>query len=562
MVRKEKEQKKAILGARPVFSYPLLLWVVSAVALGAPSFAPSRVSYVEGIVAFEQRDQLDWSSVTVNLPVGEGDHFVLQEESRMEFEFDDGSFLRLGSISDAQFRTLSERKIRVQLSVGHLILRVNGSTSYQIVTSLAEISVKGRSVCRVDVAESGQTRVVVRKGVANVMSDVGREVLRVGEVLTIQDRGELLRQTSYLKDDFDFWSDRRDARHVTNDSKRYLGQAYVGAYDLDQYGRWGYVSSYGFVWWPQVKKNWCPYREGRWFYRSGWGWTWVSYERWGWLPYHYGAWVYLPYDSRWCWVPRRLSRWSPATVNFYVGENLIGWSPRRPGERKMRRRGDGAARGTLLRSRRSPLPRGLTVMPQEDFLAGGIPRSLSLNPETVQGLRPMLPHQLKKLLASRLGSKETRTGSTGLRQFRKREGWPTQGRLWPGLVISPPPSKAASSGINPGEWTHTKERAKRANQMSRRNFGGHQLRMGLGSVFLRENVPGSRPSSRLDSREDRRPARRRPAAFGHFSVRRGHSFDRSEGVRSERSRVRSSIRRSRLQGSSRVRSTSRSQRRR
>ena len=231
-------------------------------------------------------EEVDWSPVTVNLPVREGDRFVLLEDSRMEFEFNEGSFLRLGSDTDAEFHKLGEEKVRIRLNLGGLILRINRSASYIVSTIFSTVGLNGSGLYRIDLEPNGAIRIVVRKGSAKVTTVVSSRTLYEGEVLTIRGPDDSLSTIalSYLKDDFDLWSDRRDALQVAYQATRYLGRCYAGVSDLDRYGSWGYLSIYGHLWWPRAPKSWCPYRNGRWICYPGWGWTWISDEPWGWLP--------------------------------------------------------------------------------------------------------------------------------------------------------------------------------------------------------------------------------------------------------------------------------------
>ena len=125
------------------------------------------------------------------------------------------------------------------------------------------------------------------------------------------------------RDGWDEWTDRRTADAVAYASTNYLPDyVYAGVSDLDRYGRWVDIGTYGYGWAPSyVDAGWSPYWDGRWCYRPHWGWTWVSYEPWGWLPYHYGSW-YFSAGFGWCWLPGPsfgFHFWSPGLVRFYNG---------------------------------------------------------------------------------------------------------------------------------------------------------------------------------------------------------------------------------------------------
>jgi len=114
-----------------------------------------------------------------------------------------------------------------------------------------------------------------------------------------------------------------------------LGQACAGVSvsfnlffnNLQPYGTWINVPSYGQVWYPSsVGVGWQPYSRGHWVWTAQ-GWMWISSEPWGWATYHYGRWVYAE-DYGWVWVPGAV--WAPAWVSWYVGPSYVGWAPLPP----------------------------------------------------------------------------------------------------------------------------------------------------------------------------------------------------------------------------------------
>jgi hypothetical protein len=118
----------------------------------------------------------------------------------------------------------------------------------------------------------------------------------------------------------------------------------VGLGQLDVDGTWVHDSGYGPVWYPNVAVvDWAPYRYGRWEWITPWGWTWIDAARWGFAPSHYGRWAMI--GRRWAWVPGRLAPrpvYAPALVVFVGGSGNssltvgsgpgIAWYPLAPGE--------------------------------------------------------------------------------------------------------------------------------------------------------------------------------------------------------------------------------------
>jgi len=96
---------------------------------------------------------------------------------------------------------------------------------------------------------------------------------------------------------------------------------------LEPYGRWFEHPQYGFVWSPDVDRNWRPYTRGRWVFTEEYGWYWEAEEPWGWAVFHYGRW-FLDDDAGWIWVPG--TEWAPAWVAWRHSDQQVGWAPLPP----------------------------------------------------------------------------------------------------------------------------------------------------------------------------------------------------------------------------------------
>lgn len=97
--------------------------------------------------------------------------------------------------------------------------------------------------------------------------------------------------------------------------------------DLNNYGEWINIPTYGDAWHPYVVEDWMPYDNGYWTYSDA-GWTWISYEPFGWIVYHYGYWYNDP-NYGWVWLPSN-NQWSPARVDWIDYGDYVGWAPMPP----------------------------------------------------------------------------------------------------------------------------------------------------------------------------------------------------------------------------------------
>jgi hypothetical protein len=97
--------------------------------------------------------------------------------------------------------------------------------------------------------------------------------------------------------------------------------------ELEPYGRWINDPEYGYVWSPDVERNFQPYgTRGHWV-MTDYGNTWVSDYDWGWAPFHYGRWMFDDYYG-WLWIPG--TEWGPAWVDWRHSNGYYGWAPMGP----------------------------------------------------------------------------------------------------------------------------------------------------------------------------------------------------------------------------------------
>jgi len=298
----------------------------------------ARVSRLDGHVSFQHTDEVDWTAASINMALQPGDRLYTGEDGRAEIQIDDGSVLHLAERTDLELLSLNDDFVQIRILTGLLTLTLRSSIDYEISTPAAAFDTLRKGVYRFDVVENGDTDAVVRKGLLEAANDTFSRQLEPGELIHVTPGDQSTNVVSRYgqKDTWDEWTDRADADFLAYESRKYLPDTvYVGASDLDAYGRWVVVDSYGPAWVPNyMDADWSPYSVGRWWYRPAWGWTWVSYEPWGWLPYHYGRW-YHHRSFGWCWLPGvsfGFHFWSPGLVRFYQGPSWVSWCPLGPGD--------------------------------------------------------------------------------------------------------------------------------------------------------------------------------------------------------------------------------------
>ncbi|MEW5977403.1 MAG: DUF6600 domain-containing protein [Acidobacteriota bacterium] len=317
-----------------------------------PALGVARVSLVKGDVTLQRGDGGEWIQAQANMPLVEGDSLATGPGSRAELQLDYSNLVRIGQSSQVRLASLGNRAFRFQLERGILTyseLR-GGEADVDIETPLMTIRPAKNGRYRVEMSDLNEAVVTVQEGEAEVASAAGKETLKKGRRMIVRgaDQGVETRVVKAEgRDDWDEWNVRRDQQLKESNAYRYVSRSIYGAEDLDGYGRWAYVPSYGSCWFPSVPVGWAPYRAGRWLWLDYYGWSWLSYDPWGWAPYHYGRW-FFDASYGWGWYPGSYYSyhyWKPALVAFFgysshrglhaglgVGFGHYGWIPLAPRE--------------------------------------------------------------------------------------------------------------------------------------------------------------------------------------------------------------------------------------
>jgi hypothetical protein len=241
--------------------------------------------------------------------------------------------------------------VQLELDQGTLNLHIrhlfDGET-YEIDTPNIAFTVLKAGDYRFDVDPNADTTyVTVRRGEGEANGQDRGVTVKSGTQATFSNGTSLEHHTDDApgSDGFDDWCRVRDDREDRAESYRYVSADVIGAEDLDQYGTWRVVGSYGPVWVPVVAPGWAPYRYGHWVWVEPWGWTWVDDAPWGFAPCHYGRWVYTA--GFWAWAPGPIlvarPVYAPALVAWVGGPQFgvsvgfgggvgVGWFPLGYGE--------------------------------------------------------------------------------------------------------------------------------------------------------------------------------------------------------------------------------------
>lgn len=317
---------------RRVFLATSLVLLFTAAALRAEDADPpgraARLQYIQGSVSIQPQGNGDWVEGALNRPLTNADNIWTDKSARAELSVGTG-ILRMNSESSMTLTDIGDNAVQVQLHQGTLNLRVNHlfeGEIYEVDTPNVAFTVQKSGEYRFDVDPDGDASVVtVWKGQGDATGDGPAVHVKEHERARFSNGTSLAHEFSPAPnyDGFDDWARVRDKREGSV-SARYVAPGVVGTEDLDEYGTWSEVPSYGPIWVPRhVDVGWAPYRSGHWVWVSPWGWTWVDDAPWGYAPFHYGRWVYT--GGYWGWSPGpRYGRpiYAPALVAWFGGS---GW---------------------------------------------------------------------------------------------------------------------------------------------------------------------------------------------------------------------------------------------
>jgi hypothetical protein len=313
--------------------------VAALVALAPPLWAldddealgfertPPRLSFTDGEVSFWRDGADGWTPARTNIALAPGDELWTDEGSNLELQIDGRTWVRAGEETQLGLSGLEPDYVQLHVTNGHVSIDVRGrkvAQTVEIATPNAAFAIEHTGYYRVEVDGETTTLISRRGGRATVTTATGEtSTIEASEqvVVTGTDAPQVETYAAPELDGWDRWNYARTDAQLDAVSARYVSSGVYGVDDLDHYGDWRVVPTYGSVWVPSgVAVGWVPYSTGRWMYDPFYGWSWVDDAAWGWAPYHYGRWVFV--SGFWGWAPGPIvvrPYYAPALVAFYGG---------------------------------------------------------------------------------------------------------------------------------------------------------------------------------------------------------------------------------------------------
>jgi len=349
----DSRQRGLLMHARAVIALVLVLGILIGVAQAAdppppdPSTVertPPRLSFVDGQASFWRPGAQDWVQAQINTPLAAGDELATASPGDLEVQIGARSFVRTWANTQVGFANQEPDFLQFKVTTGTAsfdLRSIEPGRTVEVDTPNAAFTIERPGYYRVDV--TGQrTAFITRRGGRATVTPVSGEasVIAPSEevIIDVVEGTSSPRVASYAAprlDAWDRWNYARTDHLLDAVSARYVSPEAYGVSELDRYGAWRVVPTYGSVWVPTaVPSAWAPYSTGSWTLDPFYGWTWVDTAPWGWAPYHYGRWVFV--DGFWAWAPGPVVArpvYAPALVAFFggpsvavsIGGPVLGW---------------------------------------------------------------------------------------------------------------------------------------------------------------------------------------------------------------------------------------------
>lgn len=390
--------------------------IASASVADAPPLIAGRLSAADGDVRIwrtEEDGRGAWDRAELN-DVVTGGVGIATDNGRAEVRVGPHAF-RLGAGSSGGFSQLDFAGKVFNLERGILNVRLapaHQGEAVSVVVAGVQVDLAAPGRYRIDAIDGSPLTITVFQGQGNVRYGTNSVAVGGGQALSLTQSN--LSFGSAMTTELDAWAFERDERYQQLQSARFVSPYMTGYEELDAHGDWIADGSYGTVWVPRaVPVGWAPYRFGRWRWVSPWGWTWVDAAPWGYAPFHYGRWVMI--GGRWGWWPGNFVArpvWAPALVGFVgtggasvsigFGGPVVGWYPLAPWHPYRPHYRTNTTYVTVINQtiiQRPPpgVPRDLTQrpgstwVPQQRFHEPVAKVRLPAQTEKIADLRPMAP---------------------------------------------------------------------------------------------------------------------------------------------------------------------------
>jgi len=305
---------------------------------------PPRLSFIDASASFWRPGAENWAPARLNTPLTPGDELYAGERANLEIQIGARAFVRVAEKTQVGLVNLEPDFMQMKLTAGQASVDLRAlpvGFTFELDTPHAVFTIEHPGYYRAEVADNATHFITRRGGHATVTTADGQpQNISPSEEIVVHGTDAPVIETYVAPelDAWDRWNYARTDHAIEAVSARYVSPGIYGVDELDRYGTWRVVPSYGPVWVPdRLAPGWVPYSTGSWVWDPYYGWTWIDDAPWGWAPFHYGRWVFV--DPFWAWAPGPViprSVYAPALVAFFgighgvsvrigIGTPAVGW---------------------------------------------------------------------------------------------------------------------------------------------------------------------------------------------------------------------------------------------
>lgn len=182
----------------------------------SPTHRVARIDYLSGGVSYRPNDGDRWMRAELKHSMLEGGQLKLDEGSRAEISFDDGSILRLGSHTLVTLQTVfvdnQGEYTQIKLNRGIAMLEPRDERSvFEVNTPFVGLKTIGPSRIRIGVGDD--VEVAVSRGRANLEASQGKTTLSSGDFIAVRSDDETFAVRALpAPDSWERWNEDRDRK--------------------------------------------------------------------------------------------------------------------------------------------------------------------------------------------------------------------------------------------------------------------------------------------------------------------------------------------------------------
>src|SRR5262245_27144276 len=261
----DSRQRGSSMYTSAVIALTLVLSVLTGLARAADAptadastigRTPPRLSFVDGQVSYWRPGAQDWAQAQINTPLAPGDELATASPGNLEVQIGARAFVRTWANTQVGLANQEPDFLQFKVTAGTAsfdLRNVEPGRTVEVDTPNAAFTIERAGYYRVDVTGE-RTALTIRRGGRAIMTPASGEATVIAPSEEVVIEGTASPQVaSYASPPLDAgvrWNYARTDHLLDAVSARYISPETYGASELDRYGAWRVVPTYGSVWVP------------------------------------------------------------------------------------------------------------------------------------------------------------------------------------------------------------------------------------------------------------------------------------------------------------------------